>query len=84
MSVVAGDVDDVARSLTDHHRRDRATAQPRTFDVFAPKSAASASLMGVPWLEPWDISRMVLFLASEESRYVTGASFSIDAGMAVM
>jgi SDR family mycofactocin-dependent oxidoreductase len=36
--------------------------------------------MQVPWIEPSDISNMVLFLASEESRYVTGMQMRVDAG----
>jgi NAD(P)-dependent dehydrogenase (short-subunit alcohol dehydrogenase family) len=34
----------------------------------------------VPWVEPVDVSNMVLFLASEESRYVTGMQMRVDAG----
>ena len=34
----------------------------------------------VPWVEPIDISNAVLFLASEESRYVTGLTLYVDAG----
>jgi SDR family mycofactocin-dependent oxidoreductase len=34
----------------------------------------------VPWAEPVDISNAVLFLASEEARYVTGTILQVDAG----
>jgi (+)-trans-carveol dehydrogenase len=34
----------------------------------------------VGWVEPEDISNAVLFLASDESRYVTGGTLPIDAG----
>jgi NAD(P)-dependent dehydrogenase (short-subunit alcohol dehydrogenase family) len=34
----------------------------------------------VPWMEPVDISNAVLFLASDESRYITGLMLPIDAG----
>ncbi|BBZ15380.1 mycofactocin-coupled SDR family oxidoreductase [Mycobacterium branderi] len=34
----------------------------------------------IPWVEPEDISNAVLFLASDESRYVTGITLSVDAG----
>ena len=36
--------------------------------------------MKVPWVEPGDVSNMVLFLASDESRYVTGMQMRVDAG----
>jgi SDR family mycofactocin-dependent oxidoreductase len=34
----------------------------------------------VPWVEPVDISNAVLWLASDESRYVTGVTLPVDAG----
>ncbi|SNR57164.1 mycofactocin-coupled SDR family oxidoreductase [Actinomadura mexicana] len=34
----------------------------------------------VPWIEPVDVSNAVLFLASDEARYITGAALPIDAG----
>jgi SDR family mycofactocin-dependent oxidoreductase len=34
----------------------------------------------VPWVEAVDISNMVLFLASDESRYITGTTQLVDAG----
>jgi SDR family mycofactocin-dependent oxidoreductase len=34
----------------------------------------------VPWVEPVDVSNAVMFLASEEARYVTGAALPVDAG----
>lgn len=37
-------------------------------------------LMPIPWLEPEDISRAVLFLASDDSRHVTGIALPVDAG----
>jgi SDR family mycofactocin-dependent oxidoreductase len=36
--------------------------------------------MPVPWVEPADISQVVLFFASDESRYVTGQFIACDAG----
>lgn len=36
--------------------------------------------MPVPYVEPEDISNLVAFLASEESRYITGLNIRVDAG----
>jgi len=36
--------------------------------------------MKVPWVEPEDISNAVLWLASDESRFVTGMQLRVDAG----
>lgn len=63
-----------------------------TYDLFRPdlenptredfaQAAAGMSLLGVPWVEPVDVSNAVLFLASEEARYVTGVSLPVDAGL---
>ena len=37
----------------------------------------------IPWVEPLDISNAVLWLASDESRYVTGVTLPVDAGSLV-
>jgi NAD(P)-dependent dehydrogenase (short-subunit alcohol dehydrogenase family) len=34
----------------------------------------------VPWAEPTDVSKAVLLLASDESRYLTSALLPVDAG----
>jgi SDR family mycofactocin-dependent oxidoreductase len=39
--------------------------------------------MGLPYVEPDDIANAVLFLVSDESRYVTGAQLRVDAGAIV-
>lgn len=36
--------------------------------------------MPIPYVEPEDVAHLVLFLASDESRYVTGQQIRIDAG----
>ncbi|MEB4211483.1 mycofactocin-coupled SDR family oxidoreductase [Mycobacterium sp. 94-17] len=46
---------------------------------FAPFSQMT-HMMPVPWVEAVDISNAVLFLASDESRYITGVSLPVDAG----
>ena len=40
----------------------------------------SQNLLPVPWVEPVDVSNAVLFLASDEARYITGATLPVDAG----
>ena len=50
-----------------------------TIDDFAVASAMTNPLQ-VPWMEPLDISNAVLFLASDESRYITGLMLPVDAG----
>ena len=37
----------------------------------------------IPWVEPVDISNAVLWLASDEARYVTGVTLPVDAGSLV-
>jgi (+)-trans-carveol dehydrogenase len=37
----------------------------------------------IPWVDPVDISNAVLFLASDESRYVTGVTLPVDAGAVI-
>jgi SDR family mycofactocin-dependent oxidoreductase len=44
---------------------------------------ASINLFPVPWIEPDDISNAVVFLASDESRWVTGTQLPVDAGVFV-
>jgi (+)-trans-carveol dehydrogenase len=38
------------------------------------------NLLPIPWVEPVDISHAVAWLASDESRYVTGVTLPVDAG----
>ena len=37
-------------------------------------------VLDIPWVEPIDISNAVLFLASDEARYITGISLPVDGG----
>lgn len=41
---------------------------------------ASTNLLPVPWVEPVDISNAILFLVSDEARYITGVTLPVDAG----
>ena len=43
----------------------------------------SINALPVPWVEPVDISNAILFLVSDEARYVTGVTLPVDAGYTV-
>lgn len=43
--------------------------------------ASAGNLIPVPWIEPEDVANMILYLASDKARYVTGAQFVLDAGL---
>jgi SDR family mycofactocin-dependent oxidoreductase len=36
--------------------------------------------MPIPWIDPVDVSHLVIYLASDESRYMTGLNIRLDAG----
>jgi SDR family mycofactocin-dependent oxidoreductase len=46
--------------------------------AFTPTNA-----LPVPWVQPVDISNAVLFLGSDEARYVTGTELKVDAGYTI-
>ena len=46
---------------------------------FEPASQAMNALP-IPWVDPVDISNAMLFLASDEARYITGVALPVDAG----
>ncbi len=39
------------------------------------------SMLPVPWVDPVDISNALVFLVSDEARYITGVTLPVDAGM---
>ncbi|GAA1869707.1 mycofactocin-coupled SDR family oxidoreductase [Pseudonocardia ailaonensis] len=43
----------------------------------------AANGLPVPWVESVDISNAILFLASDEARYITGVTLPVDAGFTV-
>jgi len=45
-------------------------------------AAATANLLSVPLIQPEDVSDAVLWLVSDQSRYVTGVTLPVDAGFA--
>ncbi|MCS4256298.1 SDR family mycofactocin-dependent oxidoreductase [Rhodococcus erythropolis] len=52
---------------------------PTEADAAAVLSARN--LLPVPWVDPVDVSNAVLFLASAESRFMTGCQLVVDAGL---
>jgi NAD(P)-dependent dehydrogenase (short-subunit alcohol dehydrogenase family) len=66
---------------------------PDTYQVFVPdvenpskelamERMAAIHPMGIPYVEPHDISQAILFLVSEEARYVSGDALTVSAGSA--
>ncbi|WP_261166674.1 mycofactocin-coupled SDR family oxidoreductase [Microbacterium sp. Marseille-Q6965] len=51
-------------------------------DDFA-AAATQMNALPIPWVEAVDISNALLFLASDEARYITGVALPVDAGAAV-
>lgn len=43
----------------------------------------TTNALPVPWVDPIDISNALLFLASDEARYVTGTELKVDAGYCI-
>jgi SDR family mycofactocin-dependent oxidoreductase len=67
---------------------------PQVWGLFDPdnpnptKESAEAAfktinVLPVPWVEPVDISNAILFLASDEARYITGVTLPVDAGFMI-
>jgi SDR family mycofactocin-dependent oxidoreductase len=54
---------------------------PETADVM--DAFATIQAMPIPYIDPADVSHAVVFLASDESRYVTGLQMTVDAGAAL-
>jgi SDR family mycofactocin-dependent oxidoreductase len=55
------------------------TPEQRSKDVLGERFQ-TLNALPIRWVEPRDISNAVLWLASDESRYVTGVTLPIDAG----
>lgn len=54
---------------------------PTRQDVVA--SFSSVHVLPIPWIEPNDVSNAVLWLLSDQARYVTGAALNVDAGYTI-
>lgn len=40
-------------------------------------------ILPIPWVEAEDLSNAVRFLASDESRYITGITLPVDTGLSL-
>ena len=49
-------------------------------EAAARKSLTAKSPLGLPWIDPADVAPLVVFLASDEARMVSGTSFAATAG----
>jgi NAD(P)-dependent dehydrogenase (short-subunit alcohol dehydrogenase family) len=56
------------------------TGQPAADEATAEELLATKSPLGIPWIDPADVAPIVAFLASDEARMVSGASFAVTAG----
>jgi SDR family mycofactocin-dependent oxidoreductase len=54
---------------------------PTADDMAGP--ATALNVLPIPWVEPVDISNALVFLASDQARYVTGVVLPVDAGAAI-
>ncbi|MGH3470070.1 MAG: mycofactocin-coupled SDR family oxidoreductase [Thermocrispum sp.] len=46
----------------------------------AAEALAQLNILPLPWMDPVEISHSVVFLASEEAKYITGVALPVDAG----
>jgi NAD(P)-dependent dehydrogenase (short-subunit alcohol dehydrogenase family) len=54
---------------------------PTLANAEAPDSVArQMHVIPIPWVEPDDVTNALLYLASDDGRYVTGTTMVIDAG----
>lgn len=42
---------------------------------------SAGNLLPVPWIEPEDVAAAVVYLASDQARFITGSQFVLDAGL---
>ncbi|MEU7137285.1 mycofactocin-coupled SDR family oxidoreductase [Streptomyces sp. NPDC046261] len=81
-SIHPGNVDtDMVQNVTGRRLLLPDVADPSR-EEFA-EAAAKLSVIPVPWVESIDVSNAVLWLASDEARYVTGATLPVDAGASI-
>jgi SDR family mycofactocin-dependent oxidoreductase len=58
-------------------------ANPNPTRESAEAAFRTINVLPIPWVEPVDISNAILFLASDEARYITGVTLPVDAGFMI-
>lgn len=56
------------------------TGDPARDEQAAREGLARSSPLGVPWIDPDDVAPVVVFLASEAARMVSGSAYEVTAG----
>jgi NAD(P)-dependent dehydrogenase (short-subunit alcohol dehydrogenase family) len=56
------------------------TGDPNEDEPKAIEALRAKTPLGIPWIEPGDVAPLVVFLASDEARMVSGTSFAATAG----
>lgn len=54
--------------------------QPKPTQEQAKQAMTKTNAIPIPWVEPEDVTRAILFLASDDARYITGEPLPVDAG----
>ena len=47
------------------------------------EASRATNVLPIAWVEPVEISNALLFLASDEARYITGVALPVDTGQAI-
>jgi (+)-trans-carveol dehydrogenase len=55
-------------------------AEEERTDAIIAERFATLNQLPTPWIEPVDVANLVVWLASDEARWITGATLSLDAG----
>jgi NAD(P)-dependent dehydrogenase (short-subunit alcohol dehydrogenase family) len=74
--------------LTRHHERyaqilddsGRSPTGSSADEEEARKILAARTPLGVPWIEPEDVAPVVVFLASDAARMISGATYDVTGG----
>jgi len=66
-----------AQVLQDANKQPTGTSSD---EIEARKMLINKTPLGVPWIEPEDVANVVVFLASNAARMVSGATFDVTAG----